>query len=514
MGAGALWMLSLGELMSRRAYGAPITPSPYGPISPKLDQSTGLPLLQLPEGFRYSSFSWTGDLMSDGVLCPGLHDGMAVIDEFHRDEDLRDDDEALFGCFDDDERRHFFANNRNRYDEWYRFTGSRWDGRSNGRNDSRYDNRYDNRQDSRYDRGYDRHEDDGRSGRLILCRNHEQDVGAPYLNKPSITYLPDGAGGNVNLIFNPRKGEWEKDYSTLAGTIRNCAGGVTPWGTWLTSEETGVAGHGWNFEVGRAKGSPIPLTEMGRFSHEALMVDPRTGWVYETEDSNDCGFYRFIPNSRGRLRRGGKLYMLTIKGQPNIDLGVSFPIGTTWDVDWVRIDDPLAVTQSCFAQGSAKGGAKFRRLEGCWWGDRYGYFLSTDGGVVREGQVFEYDARNETLKLIYDAPHFNEVDNPDNMVVTPRGGLLLCEDAAGNHFLEGERLIGLTLEGGAFTFAQNNMDLRPFPARNARVPAQDFRQSEFAGACYSPDGKWLFVNIQTPGVTFAITGPWGKKGPL
>ena len=134
-----------------------------------------------------------------------------------------------------------------------------------------------------------------------------------------------------------------------------------------------------------------------------------------------------------------------------------------------------------------------------------------DGGSVGEGQVFEYNPREETLRLIYDAPDAAALDNPDNMTVTPRGGLLLCEDAAGNGFTEGERLIGLNDGGKAFTFAQNNVVLTK--DYNSRVLAGDYRQSEWAGACYSPDGQWLFVNIQTPGITFAITGPWGR-GPL
>ena len=122
-----------------------------------------------------------------------------------------------------------------------------------------------------------------------------------------------------------------------------------------------------------------------------------------------------------------------------------------------------------------------------WWGDRTGFFLSTNGGSVGEGQVFEYDPREETIKLIYDSPNANELDNPDNITVTPRGGLLLCEDAAGNQFTQGERLIGLTLEGGTFTFAMNNVVLTtPY---NSRVPAGDYRQAEWAGACYSPDGR-------------------------
>jgi uncharacterized protein len=442
MGAGALWMLSLQDMAARSKHREPVVKdgvSPYGPPRPQKDETTGLELLQLPEGFRYWSYSWTGDVMSDGVRCPNLHDGMAVVDEW-----------------------------------------------------------------------------EPRSSKVVLVRNHEGGTGAPYIvGRSDITYGPSGvaagAGGTTNLVFDTRKARWEASWSSLAGTIRNCAGGVTPWGTWLTCEETDLAGHGFVFDVGYRKGNTTPLVEMGRFSHEALMVDPKTGAVYETEDAGNCGFYRFVPYRPGHLDQGGRLFMLAIKGQPNVDLGAYWPIGTSWEVEWVRVDDPLAVTRSCYAQGAARGGARFSRLEGAWWGHRTGYFLSTNGGSVGEGQVFEYDPKHETLTVIYDAPNADTLDNPDNMTATPRGGLLLCEDAAGNQFTEGERLVGLTLHGQAFTFAMNNIVLAsPY---NDRIPAGDYRQAEWAGACYSPDGKWLFVNIQTPGVTFAITGPWGN-GPL
>ena len=163
-------------------------------------------------------------------------------------------------------------------------------------------------------------------------------------------------------------------------------------------------------------------------------------------------------------------------------------------------------------RASAKGGARFSRLEGAWWGEDTGYFLSTNGGSVGEGQVFEYNPWDETVTLVYDAPNANDLDNPDNITVTPRGGLLLCEDAAGNQFTEGERLIGLTLEGQTFTFAMNNVNLAN--DYNAVVKAGDYRQSEWAGACYSPDGRWLFANIQTPGITVRHHRALGKGSAL
>jgi secreted PhoX family phosphatase len=412
------------------------------PVSPKIDETTGLPLLQLPDGFRYMSYSWTGDLLRDGTQCPNLHDGMAVVREL------------------------------------------------------------------------------GNSGKLILVRNHETGVStAPYIDAPEITYVNDGGGGTTNLRFDTKTARWEAAWASLAGTVRNCAGGVTPWGTWITGEETTDTVHGWQFEVGEQHGDPTPLYDMGRFSHEACMVDPRTGYVYETEDAGDSsGFYKFVPFRRGQLKEGGDLYMLKVKNVNQADLRSASVVGMTWDVEWVRITDPRGTIKSPFRQGYDDGkGARFRRLEGAWWGDVNGYFLATTGGTITppatdgEGQVFEYNPLAETLKLIYNSQNAAECENPDNLTVTPRGGLLMCEDNAGPTTNDAERLLGLTLGGDIFTFAKNNIVLAS--AINSKVGPGDYRQNEWAGANYSPDGQWLFVNIQTPGVTFAITGPWGS-GPL
>lgn len=442
MGAGALWALSLEEATARAAVDQSlIGVNPYGAPIPQIDQTTGLSLLQLPEGFQYFSYGWNGDRMSDGVRTPPMHDGMAVVDHYNGHPDL-----------------------------------------------------------------------------IVLVRNHEVDgLIAPYVNRPSITYAA-GGGGTTNLIFDQRRGRFLKSWSSLAGTIRNCAGGVTPWGTWITGEETTLSNaagsHGWSFDVGAQGGDPTPIRDMGRFSHEAMMVDPNTDWVYETEDNGtNSGFYRYVPNVRQQLKQGGDLYMLKVKNTSSIHLGSASVVGTTWDVEWVRIGDPAAATQSVYNQGRALGATGFARLEGAWWGVSTGYFLSTSGGSVGQGQVFEYNPLAETLKLIYNSPTLNDCDNPDNMTVTPRGALLLCEDAAGGvgGDLAAERMIGLTLDGQAFIFGINNIVLSS--RFNDRINAGNYRGQEWAGACFSPDGNWLFVNIQTPGVTFAITGPW-HLGPL
>jgi uncharacterized protein len=350
---------------------------------------------------------------------------------------------------------------------------------------------------------------------LVLVRNHEQGGGAPFIgNRPDITYGPNpAAGGTTNLVFDARQERFLKANSSLAGTTTNCAGGVTPWHTWITCEESDGGGHGWSFDVGAFGGDPAPIFDMGRFRHEACMVDPATGWVYQTEDNgSNSGFYRFIPDVVGQLKQGGRLQMLKVEGQDLVNITLGSPLGTIWEIEWVDIADPRATNRSVFNQGRDLMAANFRRLEGCWWGNNTGFFLATEGGGSLNGQVFEFDPLAQTIKLIYESPTHDDLDNPDNMVVTPRGGIILCEDqAAGSNFTAGERLIGLQMHGEVFTFAQNTIVLPV--AYNDRVPAGNYTGGEFAGACYSPDGKWLFVNVQSPGVTFAITGPWGT-GPL
>lgn len=467
----------LQALMARKSYAASAAiPSPYGEPVPTADNNTGLELIKLPPGFEYWSFGWTGDPLGDGYFTPRMHDGMGVVKTL------------------------------------------------------------------------------GNSGKLILCRNHEVDQNSSAFAPGAIQY-GNGGGGNVNLVWNTKTQQLEDDWASLSGTVRNCAGGVTPWKSWLSCEETNAftnVQHGYCFDVhanGRGAGNSLPLLDMGRFSHEAVAVDPATGIVYETEDGpsfpgdSGSGFYRFLPNVNGQLHRGGVLQMLAIKGQPQKNLLLAV-CGDKWDVEWVTIPNPdPAVEQgqkSVFQQGFVDGegtakGASFRRLEGCWEGDSKIYFLSTDGGPNREGQVFVYDPDAETLEVIFHATDFNACDNPDNITVTPRGGLLMCEDNAGGQgsYFDGERLLGLTLNGEVFTFAVNNTnftasglgtyDRTTDVSGNAiGIFSANGEQNEWAGACFSADGQWLFANIQgsptaaAPGMTFAIrpkNGNWGD-GPL
>jgi secreted PhoX family phosphatase len=242
---------------------------------------------------------------------------------------------------------------------------------------------------------------------------------------------------------------------------------------------------------------------MGRCNHEAVAVDPHSGDVFLTEDTGDSCFYRYVardrhPNRYGDLQKGGKLYAMVIDasasavcdGSPlpvtgnSVDVrsGVQSFLGQPLKVRWARIEEPDPEQDTLRLEAQAKGAAIIARGEGCWYGDGLIYFISTSGGDAGCGQVWAYDPRRETVTLIVESTSEGELDSPDNITVAPDGTLYLCEDGGGEQFV-----VGVDDDGDLFKFARNN-----------------YNDSEFAGACFSPDGKILFVNMQSFGVTFAI----------
>jgi uncharacterized protein len=365
-------------------------------------------------------------------------------------------------------------------------------------------------------------------GKVALVRNHELSVGdsgvGPFTSPVSKDFnaydlmsddksmpLP---GGTTTLIYDMKTGQREAEWLSLSGTIRNCSGGITPWGSWLTCEENmtkagnGVGkDHGYIFEVPanhRGLVDPVPLKDMGRFNHEAACIDPRTGIAYLTEDRGDGLLYRFIPNERGNLAKGGRLEALAfvqtdIKDTRNwTEMQVSK--GQQHRVKWVSLSNPESPDDDLRKQGAAKGAALFARGEGIFWGKGELFFACTNGGAAKYGQIFRYvPAVNEDFPGESDAPGmidlFMESTNAafynygDNIAVMPNGHLLVCEDQytdiADNH------LRGVDGAGQTYMIAKSRV------------------QSEFAGGCFSPDGSTLFVNIMKPTMTLAIKGPWG-----
>jgi hypothetical protein len=248
----------------------------------------------------------------------------------------------------------------------------------------------------------------------------------------------------------------------------------------------------------------VPLKDLGRFEHEAAAVHESTGIVYLTEDRWDSLFYRFIPNQPGQLQKGGRLQALAVIGQPSKkthnwdarDVGVNERLIT----HWIDLEDVDSDTDDLRKRGAAAGAATFARGEGLSVaGDEFA-FTCTIGGRARLGQVFTYrpspfegTADEQTapgeLSLLAEGNKSSLLKNCDNLTMAPWGDLLVCEDTDHN---DGHcALVGIRPDGTQYLVANNA-----------------YSNSELAGVCFSPDGNILFINIQYPGMTIAITGPW------
>jgi uncharacterized protein len=356
--------------------------------------------------------------------------------------------------------------------------------------------------------------------RVTLVRNHEvvSDTGA--FGPASLHYDPACGGGTTTIEFDAATGKAGRAHASLSGTVQNCAGGVTPWGTWLSCEEfvhdpddaTGpdkpriTRPHGYVFEVDPAGGKPEPLVGLGQFRHEAAALHAPSGAVYMTEDRDPrSGFYRFTPARRGRLAGKGVLEMLRVES--GTDMRAGLRVGEELAASWVRIERPDRAHTAgtidglgVFTQGAEQGGAVFSRGEGCHATREAVYFTSTNGGAAACGQVFAYYPARGTLALVYESPGIEVLDYPDNLCFSPRGGLVLCEDGSRARM----QLQGLAVDGRVFAFARNEVVLDGEPFGHAG----EYRRGEWAGTCFSLDGKWLFANVYSPGFSVAIIGPW------
>lgn len=432
----------------------------YGPL-----EADPAGVFDLPEGFSYSVVQRAGDRMSDGLLVPHKLDGM--------------------GCFPLDRDRVVLVRNQEL--------------RPTELNLGAY--------------GKDAALRDKVDRSLVYDQN--QDGWAL-------------SGGTTTLVYDLKKRRVESSYLSLAGSSTNCSGGITPWGSWLTCEEivrsagphadgqTLSQSHGWVFEVpSRRKGlaQPIPLTGMGRFKHEAVCIDPRTGIAYLTEDENDGRglFYRFLPTDRTNLAKGGRLQALGFKdGDDSRNwTGRDWAAGAWRDAVWIDLDGVDNPNNDLRDRGHAKGAAWFARGEGIFFGKGELYFTCTSGGPGRLGQIlrytpsrFEGEARETDepgrLQLFVEPTDNRVMAMCDNLAVAPWGHLVVCEDKverAGVNFLRGVTPAGKVYALGRLVRAN---------------PTDPMPTTELAGVCFSPDGTTMFVNAYWPGMTLAITGPWGR----
>jgi secreted PhoX family phosphatase len=419
-------------------------------------------ILSLPEQFSAKVISRKGNIMSDGLYSPGSHDGMGIFALDKKKMILIRNHEISPGSFDDGP----FGTRNELLDKVSK--------------DDIYD----------FAKGSDR-----------MC-----------------------IGGTTTMVYNEETEKVEMEYLSLAGTVRNCSGGSTPWNTWISCEETPLKksdengklekNHGYNFEVpaipGKGLVAPVPIKPMGRFVHESIAVHPETGIVYQTEDEGNGLVYRYIPSYTGKhehgsLHKGGVLQCLSLTEWKSADTrnfptnAQSFPEKKSFDVSWIDLEDIDAPDNDLRLRGHAKGAAIFSSAEGMIYGDNEVFFTCSSGGKTGNGQIFRYTPsiyegqpreKEEPgkLDLFIESKNLETFRYCDNITIAPWGDVVICEDK------EDPRIIGITHKGNAYVIAKNI----------------GYRNSEFAGPVFSPSGKTLFVNIQTPGLTLAITGPWEK----
>lgn len=438
----------------------------FGPYGKLVADPAGL--LDLPHGFTYKIISRQGEKMDDGLLVPGAPDGMAALPGpngktlLMRNHELSP--ETTQGAFGEQNELLSQIDSDLLYDQ-----GQPTDGQEPGK----------------------------------LARG--------------LKSTPN-TGAVSTIVYDTKKQEVVSQFLSLAGTIRNCAGGPTPWNSWITCEETVDRpnktendsflcnqDHGYAFDVpasdqiGLTK--PVALKSMGRFRREAVAVHPSQSIVYQTEDMDDGAFYRFLADEPGNLAAGGRLQALAIVGKPSLDTrnwqDDAVSVGQSFEVEWIDMDEPESPEDDLRYRSFEAGAACFARGEGIWMADDAAYFACTSGGHKRIGQLWRYipspsegtpgeSSERGKLELFLESNDSNLLKNADNLTAAPWGDLIVCEDRQEPVV----RLVGVTPEGEPYTLANSHAE------------------SEFAGVTFSPDGSTLFVNVQVLGLTLAIQGPW------
>ena len=349
-------------------------------------------------------------------------------------------------------------------------------------------------------------------GELALVRNHElvptDSAGGPIAKGFGTRNGEFVPGGTTHIVLDAVTLAVKRQFRSLGGTIRNCSGGVTPWNSWLTCEESPTGpgqrfgdglsrNHGWVFDVpAAATGLEVaePLTGLGRFNHEAACVDPITGVVYQTEDRDNSVLYRFLPDEPGNLRTGGRLQAMQIEGLRDTRnwAEISMAVGQTFQVNWIDLVDVGAPEDDLRHRAAAAGASLLARGEGIHMGVDDLYVCATSGGAKRLGQIFRLKPgrgrSDDRIELFFESESAEQFNYGDNLAVAPNGHLVVCEDQYTD--IVDNHLQGITPNGLAYKLGRLRL------------------QTELAGACFSPNGKWMFVNAYSPTLTFAITGPW------
>ena len=270
----------------------------------------------------------------------------------------------------------------------------------------------------------------GQDETLILMRNHELDKSlsdAGYDAPPPESFDAKAGGGVTRLVLNKKTLEPLSSNRVLAGTVRNCGGGASPWG-WLSCEESVDPGHGYVFRCRTDAvrlAPPERLPGYGRFRHEAAAVDPATLTVFLSEDQTDGCFYRYKPADLSKPHTSGRLQALRVMNVPGFDTSRDLDQGIRLKMNWVDVPNADPKDDSVRHQARAAGAARFCRGEGVFFSNGIVYLCCTTGGRQALGQVFKLTLGHgevpDQLELFAESPAASVLDMPDNICMTPWG---------------------------------------------------------------------------------------------